>query len=79
MTRSNIRRCYDVRGVWDGDCGSQKEGGRVYRKRYKSLVKDHKGMNNTKYQHHMMMYATGDPRGDHSYYIYGHDLSLWLA
>ena len=78
MTRSYVHKYRDIKrtSVPDGDPGMR--NGRVYRKRYGSMVKDHKGMNNTKYRHHLMMSALDDPRGNHGFYIYGYDLSRWL-
>ena len=78
MTRSYVHQYYDLRRTkgFDHDSGIKK--GRVYRKRFRSLAKDHRGVNNTKYQHHMLMSAMDDPHGNHSFYIYGYDLSQWL-
>jgi len=78
MTRSYVHQCHDLRRTWLPDQGHGARSGRVCRKTGASLVREHKGVNNTKYRHHLMMDAMGDPRGNHSFYRYGSDLSLWL-
>ena len=78
MTRSYVHQCHDLRRTCLPDQGHGARSGRVCRKTGASLVREHKGVNNTKYRHHLMMDAMGDPRGNHSFYRYGSDLSLWL-
>ena len=78
MTRSYVHQCHDIRRAWQHDQGPGVRSGRVCRKTGASLAREHKGVNNTKYRHHMIMDAMDDPRGNHSYYRYGSDHSLWL-
>jgi len=77
MTRSYVHRCYRVPNCLFEHYRTNRKG-RVYRKNQCPLYKEHRGVNNTKLLHSQLLDAVCDPRGDHSYNVYGIDYSIWI-